>query len=37
MWDKVTYSFPNFNGATVDVWESIGNFIPHLMIDLIDR
>ena len=23
------YSFPNFNGATVKVWEWINNFIPH--------
>ena len=21
MWDEITYPFPNFNGATVDVWE----------------
>ena len=29
MWDKITYSFPNFNGCTVEVWEWISNFIPH--------
>ena len=27
MWDEITYPFPNFNGATVDTWEFIGNFI----------
>ena len=27
MWDKITYLFPNFNGATVEVWEWISNFI----------
>ena len=20
VWDEITYSFPNFNGATVEVW-----------------
>ena len=30
MWDEITYSFPNFNGATVDVWEWISDFIPRL-------
>ena len=35
MWDGISYLFPNFNGATVSVWEWIGNFIPHFMIDLI--
>ena len=27
MWDVITYPFPNFNGATVEVWEWISNFI----------
>ena len=27
--DEITYSFPNFNGATVEVWEWVSNFIPH--------
>ena len=35
VWDELTYPFPNFNGATVEVWEWIGNFIPHFMIDVI--
>ena len=26
---EIIYSFPNFNGATVEVWEWISNFIPH--------
>ena len=29
MWDEITYPFPNFNGATVEVWEWISIFIPH--------
>ena len=29
MWDEITNPFPNFNGATVEVWEWISNFIPH--------
>ena len=30
MWDEITYPFPNFNGGTVEVWEGISNFVPHL-------
>ena len=26
-WDEITYPFSNFNGATVEVWEWINNFI----------
>ena len=29
MWYEITYPFPNFNGATVEVWERVSNFIPH--------
>ena len=29
VWDEIPYTFPNFNGGTVDVWERINNFIPH--------
>ena len=29
MWDEITYPFPNFNSATVEVGEWISNFIPH--------
>ena len=29
-WDKLTYPFPNFNGATVEVWEWISNFFSYL-------
>ena len=29
MWDEITYPFPNFNSAAVEVWEWISNFIPH--------
>ena len=28
MWDEITYPLPNFNGFTVEVWESISHFIP---------
>ena len=27
MWNKITYPFPNFHGATVEVWE----FDPHII------
>ena len=26
VWDEITYTFPNFNGPTVEVWEWINNF-----------
>ena len=29
MWDEVTYPFPNFNGAAVEIWEWISNITPH--------
>ena len=25
VWDEITYPFPNFNGAAVEVWKWIGN------------
>ena len=28
MLDELTYPFPDFNGATVDVWEWKSNFTP---------
>ena len=33
--DEFTYPFPNFNGCTVQFWESLSNFIPHFMNDVI--
>ena len=35
VWDEITYRFSNFNGATVEVWEWICNFIPLFMMDVI--
>ena len=35
VWDEITYRFPNFNGATVEVWERISNFIPHFTMGVI--
>ena len=29
VWHDITYPFPNFNRATVEVWEWMINFIPH--------
>ena len=28
MWDDITYPFPNHNGATVEVWQWLSEFIP---------
>ena len=30
VWDEIIYPFLNFNGATVEVYEWISNFIPHI-------
>ena len=35
MWDELTYISLNFNDATVEVWEFISNYIPHIMVDMI--
>ena len=35
MWHEITYPFPNFNGATVDVEACINNFIPHFIMGVI--
>ena len=34
LWDEITYPFPNFNGATVEVWEvwSDNDFNFHLSL-----
>ena len=29
VWDEITNPFPNFNSATVEVWEWISNLISH--------
>ena len=34
MWDEFTYSFPNFNGNTVEVWEWISDLIPHIIVNI---
>ena len=36
VWNGITYPFLIFNGYIVDVWEWIINFIPHLIVDIID-
>ena len=35
VWDKIAYPFPNFNRVTLEVWEWISDFIPHLIKDVI--
>ena len=32
---EITYPFSNFNGAAVEVWEWINNFIPYFKMDVI--
>ena len=36
VWDEIIYPFANFSGCTVEVWELIGNFIPHIITDIIN-
>ena len=31
MWDGISYSFPHFNSASVEVWAWVINFIPHFI------
>ena len=31
----MTYAVPNFNGATVEVWEWMSNFTPHFIVYMI--
>ena len=35
VWDEITYPFPNYNSATVEVSEWISNFIPYIIMDVI--
>ena len=35
VWDEITYPFPNFNDATVEVWEWISNFFSHFIMFII--
>ena len=35
VWDEIIDPFLNFNGATVEDWEWINNFIPHFITTVI--
>ena len=35
MLGEITFSFPNFNGCTVEDWESKSNFIQHIIMDVV--
>ena len=35
VWDDIAYPFPNFNGATVEGWERLSNFILHIIVHVI--
>ena len=34
--DQIIYPFPNFNGAAVEVWEWMSNFVSHFMLDVLN-
>ena len=35
VWDEITNPFPNLNGAAIEDWEFISNFISYFLIDVI--
>ena len=35
VWNEITYPFPNFKGATAEVWIMVSNFTPHFMSKVI--
>ena len=35
VWNEITYPFPNFNSGTVEAWEWLTNFIPHIIKDIV--
>ena len=35
VWEEITYPFPNLNGCTIEVWEWISYFTPHIIMDVI--
>ena len=35
VWDEITHPFPDFNGATVEVWEWMIIFIPQFIMTVI--
>ena len=35
VWDEIIYPFPNFNGATGEVWEMISYSIQHFIMEII--
>ena len=35
VWNEITYTFSNFNGAAVEVWEWISNFFPQFTAHVI--
>ena len=36
VWDEITYTFPNFNGSAVEMWEWISNFIRNIIMVVSD-
>ena len=34
-WNELTYTFLNFKGCTIEVWEWISIFVPHFIMDVI--
>ena len=35
VWDEITYTFLNFSGTNIEGKESVSNFIPHFIMDVI--
>ena len=35
VWDKISYPFPNSNGCTIEICDTISTFTPHFTMDVI--
>ena len=34
--DEITYQFLNFNGAAIEVWDWMSNFLSHFLMEVIN-
>ena len=35
VWNEIIYPFPNFSICTVEVWQWLSDFIPHILMGVI--
>ena len=34
LWGETINPFPNLNGAAIEFWERLSNYIPHFIMDV---